>query len=79
MLHKAAPVADIIALLLGPADGVLGQVEAKYTQLAARTLALCLLVFNVTADDEIAPVLATLVEHQVGAILVGGGVTVRAY
>ena len=45
-------------------------------QLAARTLGLRLLVFNATADAEIAPVFATLVEHHAGAILVGASVIV---
>jgi putative tryptophan/tyrosine transport system substrate-binding protein len=35
-----------------------------------------LLVFNVPIDTEIAPIFATLVEHQIGAIVVGGGVNV---
>ena len=47
-------------------------------QSAARTLGLRLLVINVTADTEITPVFATLVEHQAGAILVGGSVIVAA-
>ena len=45
-------------------------------QSAARILGLRLLVFNVTADGEITPVFTTLVEHQAGAILAGGSVTV---
>jgi putative tryptophan/tyrosine transport system substrate-binding protein len=35
-----------------------------------------LLVFNVTADSDIAAAFAMLVEHQVGAVLVTGGVIV---
>jgi ABC transporter substrate binding protein len=45
---------------------------------AARSLGLRLLVFNVTADSEIAPVFAMLVEHQAGVILVGSSVIVHA-
>src|SRR5262249_5562949 len=45
--------------------------EARHMQSAARTLGLRLLVFNVTADTEVAAVFATLVEQQAGAILVG--------
>jgi len=78
LLHKAVPAAETIALLVGQADSPLAQAEAKYMQSAARTLGLRLLVFNVTAETEITPVFATFVEHQAGAILVGGGVTVRA-
>jgi putative ABC transport system substrate-binding protein len=74
LLHKAVPAAETIALLASPADSLLGQAQAKYTQSAARTLGLSLLVFNVTADSDIAATFAMLVEHQVGAVLVTGGV-----
>jgi putative ABC transport system substrate-binding protein len=47
-------------------------------QSAARTLGLRMLVFNVTADTEITPVFATLVEQQAGAILVGGNLGFQA-
>jgi putative tryptophan/tyrosine transport system substrate-binding protein len=76
LLHKAAPAAETIALLVGPADVPLDQAETRSMQSAARTLGLRLLVFNVTTDTEIAPIFATLVERQVGAIVVGGGVIV---
>jgi putative tryptophan/tyrosine transport system substrate-binding protein len=72
LLHKAVPAAETIALFVGPADIPFNQIETRHMQSAARTLGLRLLVFNVTADTEIAPVFATLVEHQAGAILMGG-------
>jgi len=78
LLHKAVPVAETIALLVGPTDTPIAQAEAKDMQSAARNLGLRLLVFNVAADSEIAPVFATLVEHRARAILVSGGVTVAA-
>jgi putative tryptophan/tyrosine transport system substrate-binding protein len=77
LLHKAVPTAETIALLLGPASP-LSQAETMHTQSAARTLGLGLLVFNVAADTEITPVFAALVEHQAGAILIGGSVIVLA-
>jgi putative ABC transport system substrate-binding protein len=46
-------------------------------QSAARTLGLRLQVINVTADTEMAPIFATLVEQQIGAIVVGGSEIVR--
>jgi putative ABC transport system substrate-binding protein len=69
LLHKAAPAAETIALLVGPADDPFSPVETRHVQSAAGSLGLRLLVFNVTADSEIAPVFATLVEHQAGAVL----------
>jgi putative tryptophan/tyrosine transport system substrate-binding protein len=78
LLHKAMPAVETIALLAGPGDVPLDRAETPSMQSAARTLGLRLLVFNVTTDTEIAPVFATLVEHQVGAVVVGGSVIVNA-
>src|SRR5262249_43882534 len=72
------PAAETIALLTGQPDSPLAQAEAKYMQSAARALGLRLLVFNMTAEDEITPVFAALVERQAGAIVVGSGLVVRA-
>jgi putative ABC transport system substrate-binding protein len=76
LLHKAVPATQSIALLTGPADIPNSQVETRYVQSAARTLGLRLQVINVTADTEIAPVFATLVEQQIGAIVMGASVIV---
>jgi putative ABC transport system substrate-binding protein len=70
LLHKAVPAAETIALLAAQSDTPLGRAEAKSVQSAARTLGLRLLAITVTADSEIAPVFATLVEHRAGAVLV---------
>jgi putative tryptophan/tyrosine transport system substrate-binding protein len=71
LLHQAAPAAETIALLNGPADSPGIQVETRQIQSAARTLGLRSVVFNATTDREITVAFATLVEHQAGAILVG--------
>jgi putative tryptophan/tyrosine transport system substrate-binding protein len=78
LLHKAVPATQSIALLIGPADIPNNQVEARLMQSAARTLGLRLQVINATPDTEIAPIFATLVEQQIGAIVVGTSVIVRA-
>jgi putative ABC transport system substrate-binding protein len=78
LLHKAVPATQPIALLLGPADIPNNQVEARLMQSAARTLGLHLQVINVTADTEIVPIFASLVEQQIGAVLVGTSVILRA-
>jgi putative ABC transport system substrate-binding protein len=73
LLHAAVPAAETIALLVGPTDNILyNQAEIRHLQSAARTLGLRLPVFTVTADTEIAPVFAALVEHQAAAVLIGG-------
>ena len=76
LLHKAVPLTQSIALLTGPADIPRTQVETRLMQSAARTLGLRLQVINVTFDTEIAPIFATLVEQQIGAIVVGSSVIV---
>jgi putative ABC transport system substrate-binding protein len=76
LLHKAVPAAETIALLVGP-GGPVNQAEARHTQSAASTLGLRLLVFNITTDTDIGAVLATLVEHHAGAIVVGASVALR--
>ena len=78
LLHKAVPATQSIALLVGPADIPNNQVEARLMQSAARTLGLRLQVINVTVDTEIAPIFATLVERQIGAIVVGTSRIVRS-
>ena len=78
LLHKAVPATQSIALLVGPADIPNNQVETRLMQSAARILGLRLQVINVTVDTEIAPIFATLVERQIGAIVVGTSVIVHA-
>jgi putative tryptophan/tyrosine transport system substrate-binding protein len=78
LLHKAVPAAETIALLSGYGDSPYEQLETRHVQSAARTLGLHVLVFDVTADTEMAAVFATLVEQQVGAALVGAPAFVNA-
>jgi putative ABC transport system substrate-binding protein len=77
-LHQAVPAAETIAWLAGPDDDVVSPVETMHVQSAARIRGLRLLDFKVTTDAEIAAAFATLVEHQAGAVLVGGSVTLQA-
>jgi putative tryptophan/tyrosine transport system substrate-binding protein len=78
LLHKAVPAAEAIALLVGAAGNALDLAEARYMRSAARTLGLCLLVFNVTTDAELTEAFAALVEQRAEAVLVGGNITVAA-
>jgi putative tryptophan/tyrosine transport system substrate-binding protein len=76
LLHEVVPTTDTIALLVGgPANAPFNQIETRQMQSAARTLGLRLLVFNAPIRGDITAILATLVEHQAGAIVVGGSVT----
>jgi putative ABC transport system substrate-binding protein len=76
LLHKAVPATQSIALLAGPADSPNNQVEARLMRSAARTLGLSLQIINVKADTDIAPIFATLVEQQTGAIVAGASVII---
>jgi putative ABC transport system substrate-binding protein len=83
LLHKAVPATQSIALLTSSAnrsDQVerSNQVETRLMQSAAQTLGLRLQVIDVTVDTEIAPIFASLIEQQIGAIMVGSSVIVRA-
>ena len=68
LLHKLVPATELIAMLAGPADRYT-QAETRNVQSAARALGLRLLLFNVTAESEIAAAFATLVERKAGAVL----------
>jgi putative tryptophan/tyrosine transport system substrate-binding protein len=76
LLHEAVPAAETIALLVGFAGTPFTQIETRYTQSAARTLGLRLLVFDVMIYTDLTSVFATLVEHQVGAVLMSGAIGV---
>jgi putative ABC transport system substrate-binding protein len=72
LLHKAVPAIETIAMFAGSADDPYNQAETRYMQSAAHTLGLRFLVFNITTDPDVTSSFATLVEHQVGAVLVSG-------
>jgi putative tryptophan/tyrosine transport system substrate-binding protein len=71
LLHTAAPAVETIALLIGPV-GPYSQVETRHVRSTARILGLRLLVFEIATDADVTPAVATLVERQAGAIVVGG-------
>jgi putative ABC transport system substrate-binding protein len=81
LLHKAVPATESIALVTGPDSSVshsVSEVETRLMQSAARTLGARLQVINVTLDTEIEPIFTTLAEQQIGAIVVGTSLTLRA-
>jgi putative tryptophan/tyrosine transport system substrate-binding protein len=87
LLHEAVPTTETIALLVGPADIPLNQIETRHAQSAARTLGLRLLVFNLTdkvpqfrdvVPSDLFPsveaAFTTLVEQRAGAVLMGSSI-----
>jgi putative ABC transport system substrate-binding protein len=81
LLHKLVPTAERIALLEGRSVTPFTQAERKAIQSAADALGVRLLVLTASSEDMSADLLAafaTIAERRVGALLIGGGVTLDA-
>jgi putative tryptophan/tyrosine transport system substrate-binding protein len=70
LLHELVPAIASIALLVNPANPSYVQAETKDLQPAARVLGVRVLVLNGGTEGEIATAFATLVEQQIGALLI---------
>jgi putative tryptophan/tyrosine transport system substrate-binding protein len=71
LLHEAVPGAARIALLLNPTISVVSESDARNVQLAARRLGLQLHVLNASNEQELESAFATLVQLQIGALVIG--------
>jgi putative ABC transport system substrate-binding protein len=71
LLHEAVPGATKIALLLNPTSSVVSESDARNAQLAARRLGLQLHVLNASNEHELESAFATLVQLQIGALVIG--------
>ena len=72
LLREMVPTAGSIALLVNPANPAFANPEAKQVQEAVRVLGLKLLVVNASTPSEIDAAFATMVQQQIGALVVGG-------
>jgi len=72
LLHELVPAIASIAMLVNPANPGYFQAETKDLQSAARVLGVRVLVLNGGTEAEIATAFATLVEQQIGALLISG-------
>jgi putative ABC transport system substrate-binding protein len=72
LLRQVVPRATIIGMLVHPNNPV-NQAERKDVQAAAQALGLQLLTFDVTTERDIETAFAILVQHRVGALLIGTG------
>ena len=70
LLHELVPSIASIAMLVNPANPSYVQAETKDLQSAARVLGVRMLALNGGTESDIAAAFATLVEQQVGALLV---------
>jgi putative ABC transport system substrate-binding protein len=72
LLHELVPAIASIAILVNPANPTYIQAETKDLQSAAHVLGVRVLVLNGGTESDIAAAFATLVEQQVGALLISG-------
>src|SRR5262245_12551090 len=72
LLRELVPSAVSIALLVNPANPGFANPEGKQVQEAARVLGLKLSVLNASTPSEIDAAFATIIQQQIGALVVGG-------
>jgi putative ABC transport system substrate-binding protein len=71
LLRQIAPARTTIGMLLNP-ETPTAEVEQKDVQAAAQTMGQQLMILGATSDREIESAFASIVQHQAGALLVGG-------
>src|SRR3954452_701337 len=72
LLHELLPRAQVIALLVDPADPI-SQKTTEGVQAAARSLGLELHVLNVSSELELDAIFANLIQLRAGGLVIGGG------
>ena len=72
LLHNLVPTANIIAVLVNPADPTRAETIFRDLQVTARTLGLQLHVLHASTDRELETVFANLAEVRAGGLLIGG-------
>jgi putative ABC transport system substrate-binding protein len=71
LLHELLPTANVIALLVNPADRALAQDQTREVLLAARKLGLELHVLNASSERDLDAVFADLKRLRVGGLVIG--------
>ena len=71
LLRETVPKANVIGVLVNPTS-LASVAQARDAQAAARALGQQIYIVNVNSERDIDPAFATLVQHQVGGILVAG-------
>jgi putative tryptophan/tyrosine transport system substrate-binding protein len=72
LLHELVPAATAIAYLRNPTNPVFSSAETKAVQTAAQVLGVNLIILNASRQEEILAAFATLVQQQVGGLLISG-------
>jgi ABC-type uncharacterized transport system substrate-binding protein len=73
LLHEVIPTANVIALLVNPADPALAEMTTKEVQAAAHTLGLELHVLNASTERDFDAVFAKLIQLRAGGLVIGAG------
>ncbi len=71
LLHELVPTANVMALLVNPANPVLAEANTKELQAAARALALELHVLNASDEREFDGVFVKLIQLRTGGLVIG--------
>jgi putative tryptophan/tyrosine transport system substrate-binding protein len=70
LLHELVPAAQLVAILVDPADFIFSQAETRDLLSAARALGVRVLVLNAGNDNDIAAAFSRLIELRAGALLI---------
>jgi len=71
LMHELIPTANVMALLVNPADAALADTNTKEGQAAARTLGIELHVLNASTERDFDGVFAKLIQLRAGALVIG--------
>jgi putative ABC transport system substrate-binding protein len=71
LLHELVPTAEVIGLLVNPANSTLAETTTKGMEAAARTLGLELRVLNASNENDFDGVFAKLMQLRAGALVIG--------
>jgi putative tryptophan/tyrosine transport system substrate-binding protein len=71
LLHELVPMATVVGLLVNPTNPNLAEPTTKNLRAAAHTLGLQLHILNASTDRDFDTVFATLIQLQLGALVIG--------
>src|SRR5262245_5787174 len=71
LLHELLPMATVVGLLVNPTNPNLAEPTTKNLRAAAHTLGLQLHILHASTDRDFETVFATLIQLQVGALVIG--------
>jgi putative tryptophan/tyrosine transport system substrate-binding protein len=69
--HELIPSARTLALLVNPTNAVATEHESRTVQAAARSLGLQIHILNASTERDFDPVVASLAQRGVGALVIG--------